>query len=45
LVSAKFDGASASMYWRVKKSIFFFAVSESPSTLPTCSCSQRAVIR
>ena len=26
LVSAKFDGASASMYWRVKKSTFFFGV-------------------
>jgi hypothetical protein len=27
LVSAKFDGASASMYWRVKKSTFFFVCS------------------
>jgi hypothetical protein len=29
-VSAKFDGASASMYWRVKKSTFFFVCSASP---------------
>ncbi len=35
LVSAKFDGASASMYWRVKKSTFFFVPSSRPSTLPT----------
>ena len=33
LVSAKFDGASASMYWRVKKSTFFFVASSRPSTL------------
>ena len=45
LVSAKFDGASASMYWRVKKSTFRFVGSSSPSTLATFSCSQRAAIR
>ena len=30
LVSAKFDGASASMYWRVKKSTFFLVCSGEP---------------
>ena len=32
LVSAKFDGASASMYWRVKKSTFFRVCWSRPST-------------
>src|SRR4029077_18888767 len=45
LVSAKFDGASASMYCRVKKSTFLRVCSSSPSTLATAWCSQRAVIR
>ena len=44
LVSAKFDGASASMYCRVKKSTFRFVASSRPSTLPTASCSQSAAI-
>ncbi len=45
LVSAKFDGASASMYCRVKKSTFRFVASSSPSTLPTASCIQCAAMR
>ena len=45
LVSAKFDGASASMYCRVKKSTFFLVDSSRPSTLATWSCIQRAVMR
>ena len=44
-VSAKFDGASASMYCRVKKSTFFFVCSSSPSTFATESCIHRAAIR
>jgi len=45
LVNAKFDGDSASMYWRVKKSTFFCVCSSRPSTLATFSCSHRAAIR
>ncbi len=44
-VSAKFDGASASMYWRVKASIFRRAAGSSPSTLAIVSLSQREVMR
>ena len=44
-VSAKFDGASASMYCRVKKSTFRFVCSSRPSTLATWSCIHRAAIR
>jgi hypothetical protein len=45
LVSAKFDGATASMYWRVKKSTFFFYSGSRPSTPATVLLSQREVMR
>ncbi len=45
LVSAKFDGASASMYCRVKKLTLRFVASSRPSTLPTASCRLSAAMR
>ncbi len=45
LVSAKFEGAIASMYWRVKNSTFFLVWLSSPSTPATASCIQRAAMR
>jgi hypothetical protein len=45
LVMAKFDGARASMNWRVKKFTFLREISSRSSTLVTESWMWRAVIR
>ncbi len=45
LVNAKLDGLSASMYWRVKKSTFFFDSSGMPSTFDTTPWMWRAAMR
>ena len=45
LVMTKFDGASASTYWRVKNATFFCDSSGSPSTFETAPWMCREAIR
>ena len=45
LVSAKFDGESASTYWRVKNATFFSDSAGMPSTLATACWIWREAIR